>query len=80
MNFDVPIVARGTSAIPETLGAAGLILDPKDGPLVMGEAWATVVTDVHLRRRLVDAGRARLAAFDPDAARRQLLDQLAEVM
>lgn len=80
MSFDVPVLARGTSAIPETLGGAGLVLDPKDGPLVMGEAWATIVTDAGVRRRLVDGGRRRLAEFDPDAARRQLLENLGEVM
>jgi L-malate glycosyltransferase len=80
MSFELPILARGTSAIPETLGGAGLVLDPKDGPLVMAEAWATIVTDGAVRARLVETGRTRLAEFDPDAARRQLLDHLTEVM
>jgi glycosyltransferase involved in cell wall biosynthesis len=80
MSFDLPIVARGTTAIPETLGGAGLTLDPTDGALVLAEAWAAVASDDAVRARLIDGGRKRLAEFDPDDARRQLLTHLAEVM
>jgi glycosyltransferase involved in cell wall biosynthesis len=80
MSFGVPIVARGTSAIPETLAGAGIVLDPQDGPLVFAEAWANVATDSSVRDQLVARGRARLADFDPDDARKQVLDHLAAVM
>ena len=80
MSFDLPIVARGTSAIPETLGGAGLILDPADGPVVFAEAWAEVMADAGLRAQLVDKGRQRLRDFDPDDARRQMLEHLASVV
>ena len=80
MSFDVPVVARGTSAIPETLGDAGIMLDPDDGPLVMAEAWARVVTDRAVRDALVKEGRARVAEFRPERSRERLLDQLAGVL
>ena len=80
MSFNLPIVARGTSAIPETLGRAGIVLDPADGSLVLAEAWAAAVTDGSLRRELVAGRRRRLAEFDPDDARRQVLRHLSEVM
>jgi glycosyltransferase involved in cell wall biosynthesis len=77
MSFDVPIVARATSAIPETLAGAGVMVDPSDGALVFAEAWAQVATDVDLRDALVGRGRERIADFDAARTRRTVLDQLA---
>ena len=80
MSFDLPIIARATSAVPETLGGAGLLLDPGDGPLVMAEAWATLLTDTDERERLISRGTERLRDFDPDDARHQVLQHLASVL
>jgi len=80
MSFEVPIVARATSAIPETLAGSGRLLDPGDGPLVMAEAWAELIGDDTERRRLVERGTDRLRAFDPDDARRQVLEHLGSVL
>jgi L-malate glycosyltransferase len=80
MSFRVPIVARGTSAVPETLGGAGLVLDPDDGALVMAEAWAEVIGDAGLRDRLVERGTERLHDFNPDDARRRALEHLGSVL
>jgi glycosyltransferase involved in cell wall biosynthesis len=80
MSFGVPIVARGTTAVPETLGGAGLVLDPDDSPLVMAEAWAEVMGDPAVRDDLRARGTARLRDFDPDDARRQVLEHLASVL
>lgn len=80
MSFDVPILARATSAVPETLGGAGLLLDPDDGPLVIAEAWATLLTDTEERERLVAKGRERLHDFDADEARAQVLQHLTSVL
>ena len=79
MSFNVPVVARATSAIPETLGGAGLLVDPDDSPLVLAEALAEVLNDSHLRDRLVALGAQRLRHFDADVARAQLLEQLLSV-
>jgi glycosyltransferase involved in cell wall biosynthesis len=80
MSFDLPIVARATTAVPETLGGAGLLLDPDDGPIVMAEAWAEVLTDPSVRDGLVARGRDRLQDFDPEHARRQVLEHLLSVV
>jgi glycosyltransferase involved in cell wall biosynthesis len=79
MAWDVPIVARDFAAIPETLGPAGLIVPQDSGPVLMAEAVGSVLGDERLRRSLVDAGRARLEAYDPDEARRTFLAALTEV-
>jgi glycosyltransferase involved in cell wall biosynthesis len=80
MSFDLPVVARATTAIPETLGGAGLLVDPDDGALVIAEAMATVLTDAATRQELVGRGRRRLQDFDPDQARATFLDHLVSVV
>lgn len=80
MSFKLPIVARATSAIPDTLGGAGLLIEPDDGPLVMAEAWATLIDDADERERMVARGTERLLDFDPNDARRQVLEHLASVL
>jgi glycosyltransferase involved in cell wall biosynthesis len=79
MAWDVPVVARRFAAVPETLGDAGVLVDPDDGPLVLAEAMHDALTDDALRRTLVDRGRARIEAYRPDRARNAFLAALAEV-
>jgi glycosyltransferase involved in cell wall biosynthesis len=63
MHHRVPIVAYAAAAIPETLGAAGLLLDVKD-PCTVAAAVDRVVRDAALRCQLVDAGAQRVLDFD----------------
>lgn len=62
MHHELPIVAYASSAVPETLGDAGLLLHTKDACTVAAGA-ARVVGDPALRAQLVAAGTARLADF-----------------
>ncbi len=73
-------MARGTSAVPETLGGAGLVLDPGDGPAGVRRGVGEVLDRPGADGRLVAAGRRRLADFDPDKARRQVLAHLEAVL
>jgi L-malate glycosyltransferase len=77
MSFDLPIVARSTAAIPETLDGAGLEVDPADGPIVLAESMAEVLTNQTLRTELVRRGHRRLADFDPELARQRFLENLS---
>ena len=63
MHYGVPIVAYATTAVPETLGEAGLLLDVKD-PCTVAAAVDRVVRDDALRRQLIDAGHERVVEFD----------------
>jgi L-malate glycosyltransferase len=63
MAYEVPIVAYASSAIPETLGEAGLLLPEKD-PFVVATAVHHVITDSQLRAQLVAAGSIRAKQFD----------------
>ena len=57
MHLGVPIVARPTTAIPETLGDGGLLIDGGHGEFA--EAIGRVLGDSALRARMIAAGRAQ---------------------
>ncbi len=80
MAFGVPIVASARAAIPETLGAGGLLLPADAGPQLWCEAMLAVCTDARVRADLQRASTARGAAFAPDHARRTLVERLSEAL
>jgi glycosyltransferase involved in cell wall biosynthesis len=63
MHYRVPIVAFASTAVPETLGDAGLLLDVKD-PCTVAASVERVVDDRALREQLVEAGARRVVDFD----------------
>jgi glycosyltransferase involved in cell wall biosynthesis len=73
MHFGVPVVARATTALPETVGEAGLLVDDRD-PVLVATAVHRVVTDIPLRDQLVAAGRERVEHFSEANTARRLLD------
>ena len=80
MAHDVPVVARAWAALPETIGDAGVLLAPEDGPEAMAAAVAAVLEDDALRRHLVTNGRQRLVSLDAGAARAGLVGLLLEAV
>tara|TARA_Y100000588_G_scaffold376821_1_gene455094 strand:- start:60 stop:1124 length:1065 start_codon:yes stop_codon:yes gene_type:complete len=71
MANDVPVVAYGTTAIPETLGGAGLCFTPKDLEHA-AELLGMVIYDNVLRSKVIQRQRQRLAAFGEAAAAKQI--------
>ena len=63
MYFDVPVIARRTSAIPCTMGNSGFLTDT-DSPDFTAKAIERVVTDKQLRQIIIDGQRERLKDFD----------------
>lgn len=63
MLFDLPIVAYDSTAIGETLGGAGALLDTKD-PRQTAAVVDRVVRDGELRSAMVQRGRCRLEDFE----------------
>ncbi len=59
MYFDVPIVARDTSAIGWTLGGSGVLL-PDNDPVVAAEMVNRVLTDEALKEKILKNQRTRL--------------------
>jgi glycosyltransferase involved in cell wall biosynthesis len=57
-----PVVASNTSSLPETLGDAALLVDPRD-PAALADAVGTALADAPLRARLRAAGLERTRRF-----------------
>ncbi|RZI43622.1 glycosyltransferase [Herbaspirillum sp. HC18] len=78
MLFDVPVVARGLSSVPHTLGEGGLILkdgDPREAAAVLH----TLFSEPALRRRVIAGQRRNMQRFETDHLKRQLVEYLASL-
>ena len=75
MKHGLPVVAYAAGAVPDTLGAAGVLLRDKSGPSV-ASAVRRVLTDGKLRARMEAAGRARLRTFDLGRTRERFADEV----
>ncbi|MGI8683738.1 MAG: glycosyltransferase family 4 protein [Acidimicrobiales bacterium] len=75
MNNRVPIVAFASSAVPGTLGDAGVLLASKR-PATVAAAVHRVLSDDGLRTALVAAGTARLETFTLPRTRARWLEVL----
>jgi L-malate glycosyltransferase len=73
MIFDLPVVALGATAVPDTLGGAGILMD-RFRPDETAELVHLVAGDAALRKSLVDGGRRRLADFKAFPRESFLLD------
>ena len=71
MHHRVPIVAFAPSAVPETLGDAGLCL-PDKAPAAVAEAVSVVLSDPALRAQLTAAERGSPSRLRPRAHERDL--------
>jgi glycosyltransferase involved in cell wall biosynthesis len=54
----VPVVAYGTSAVPDTVGDAGLVWEEPE-PFLLAESLACVAREKDARAELVERGRRR---------------------
>lgn len=79
MACGVPVVASHAGALPETLGDAAVLVDPRSVP-ELRDALAAVLTDGALRVRLVERGRARAGEFPPERAGASLAEVVDEVL
>jgi glycosyltransferase involved in cell wall biosynthesis len=76
MAFDVPVIAHRSTAIPGTLGHAGLMIDDRS-PGTVAEAIMDVLTNRDLRQRIVQAQRERLDDFSRESLKSLLFAFLA---
>ncbi len=72
MWFDIPIVAYRSTAVPETLGDAGLIFTSKSDLDQLATLSWLVVVDADLRQKLVQAQRRRRQNYLPERTARVL--------
>jgi glycosyltransferase involved in cell wall biosynthesis len=79
MYFDVPVLAFASSAVPGTVGDAGLLLTDKR-PIVVAAAAERLRSDASLRQRLVEAGRKRVEHFSIARTGPETLAALTKLM
>ena len=65
MYFNVPVIAYGCTAVPETLGGAGLAFKPKGDLIEVALLVKEVVEDSHLRATILENQQTRRNFFFP---------------
>src|SRR5262249_12472800 len=76
MAHGLPVVARATTAVTETVAEAGLLL-PDDVPAIdVAAAVWNVCSDAAARQQLIDAGRLRAGLYSSVRTRARLVDAL----
>jgi L-malate glycosyltransferase len=77
----VPVVALGSSAVPETVGGAGVVVPVGEaGAAVVAAAVHRVLGDAVLREALVAAGVVRVEEFSLARSRARFADAITTVM
>jgi len=73
MRLGCPVVAADATALPETVGGAGLLVPPSDAD-AWADAFAELADDPAERALLAASGRERVAAFTPQRTAAALVD------
>ena len=76
MASDVPVLAFGAAAVPETMGGAGICFDEKRFGF-LAELVHGLASDQELRHRLVEGQRRRVLELSFEASAQALHDALA---
>ncbi len=71
MACNCPVVASNTSSIPEAVGDAGLLFNPKD-PNDLAEKIDKILHDKELSKNLIEKGKARAKQFTWSAMAEQI--------
>lgn len=79
MACGVPAVAANRSAIPEVVGDAAVLVDPRS-PDCLAEAMLAVLTDEHLRRDLQQRGQERAQQFSWEETARKTMEVYGSVL
>jgi L-malate glycosyltransferase len=78
MAADVPVLAYGAAAVPDTLGGAGMQFYPKDLEYA-AELLGVLASDDEVRERVIAGQRRRLAQFGDRRVEQGLREILARV-
>lgn len=73
MACGIPVVSSNAGALPEVIGNAGLMCDPKDEP-GLAQAMYGVITNTQLREALIERGLKRASQFTWEKAARKTLE------
>jgi len=79
MACGTPVVASNVTSVPEVVGDAALLVDPKD-ELALAEAMASVLSDHSLSERLKERGAARARQFRWERTAEQTMQVYQDVL
>lgn len=83
MQFDLPIVAYGATAVRETMGEAGVVLNDKEDPEAIAALIRIVIGDAGLREQMLVTQRRRREDFDASKTLRLFdayIDELLQIV
>jgi len=75
MYFGVPIIAYKSSAIPETLGNSGIMIQNEE-PEVVAEIIDIIKSDHKLKEEIIEKQKLQLTTFDFEKTRKELVSNL----
>jgi glycosyltransferase involved in cell wall biosynthesis len=78
MACGTPVIASNASSLPEVVGDAGLLVDPRDTD-ALGDAMIRLLGDSGLRAELRERGLERAAQFSWESSARRTLDVYEQV-
>lgn len=73
MASGVPVISSNTSSMPEVIGEAGILIDPKDEKKWI-EAITRVNTDEPKRKSMIEANKVQVAKFDWSKTAQKTID------
>jgi glycosyltransferase involved in cell wall biosynthesis len=73
MQCGTPVITSSTTSLPEVVGDAGILVDPRDGD-ALSQAMLTLLRDAELSRSLRTKGLARAADFSWSACAARTVD------
>jgi len=79
MSFDCPVVCSDASSIPEVVGNAAELFDPRSADSLM-KAIERVLNDKELRQALIETGRERIKCFSWKQCAEQTLSVYRSVL
>lgn len=79
MGCETPVMAGANSALMETVGDAGLLVDPYSADR-MARSLTALLEDQHLRSMLIRRGSKRVRTFSWSAAAERTLDTIVSVL
>ena len=79
MHLKVPIIAYNSTAIPYTLGGAGILVKVKNIPEI-AELCYHLANNQKLRRRIISTQQKRLRDFEPSKIEELLMNYIGEVL
>lgn len=73
MASGCPVVGSNAASLPEVIGEAGLLIDPKNA-YKMAEAISSLITNDHLRSMLIERGKQQANKFSWEASAQKALE------